>query len=188
MQPSSAACAQAGDERVCTDHQPVGAAAAATVSAMTTSEIVDRFQLDRATFDDIVDHANSDVPYEVCGLLGIAEGLVKRHWRIRNAERSMTYYAMDSRELLGAMREIEDNDWDLAIYHSHTHTEAYPSATDIRIAAYPEAVYLIVSLQHHGRPEIRAFDIVDGNVRERPVEVAEPQGADSGESAASHSR
>jgi [CysO sulfur-carrier protein]-S-L-cysteine hydrolase len=133
--------------------------------------------LDQRTFDALVEHAWSDHPFEVCGLLGIAPDGGITHFPITNAERSMTYYVMDGRELLGAMRQIEDNDWQLVIYHSHTHTEAYPSRTDIELAAYPEAYYLIVTLQDRDAPEIRGFRIIDREVREVPVEVEEREAA-----------
>lgn len=129
------------------------------------------FELDGATWDALVEHAWSDFPYEVCGLLGVRPDGSLAHYPIDNAERSMTYYVMEPRQLLRAMREIEDEEWDLVIYHSHTHTQGYPSATDIRLAAYPEATYLIVTLQDRDRPDIRAFAIVDGEVTERDVRV-----------------
>lgn len=129
------------------------------------------FELDAATWDALVARSWSDFPYEVCGLLGVADDGTITHYPIENAERSMTYYVMDGRGLVRAMREIEDEGWGLAIYHSHTHTQAYPSATDIRLAAYPEATYLIVTLQDRDRPDIRAFSIVDGEVVEKDVLV-----------------
>jgi [CysO sulfur-carrier protein]-S-L-cysteine hydrolase len=133
---------------------------------------LDELVLDRATFDALVEHARSDFPYEVCGLLGIAaDGTVTR-LPITNAERSMTYYSMEPRELLRAMRTIEDEGWGLVIHHSHTHTHAYPSATDIRLAAYPEALYLIVTLQDRDAPAMRAYTILDGEVAEVPVRIA----------------
>jgi [CysO sulfur-carrier protein]-S-L-cysteine hydrolase len=131
------------------------------------------FHLDRATWDRLVEHAWSDFPYEVCGLLGVRDDGTLAHYPIDNAERSMTYYVMEPKQLLRAMREIEDEEYGLAIYHSHTHTQAYPSETDIRLAAYPEATYLIVTLQDRDRPDIRAFTIIDGEVAEVPVELAE---------------
>lgn len=131
----------------------------------------DVFELDRPTWDALVEHAWSDFPYEVCGLLGVAPDGTVHHFPITNAERSMTYYVMEPKELLKAMREIEDSGWELAIYHSHTHTQAYPSETDIQLAAYPDATYLIVTLQDRDRPDIRGFEIVDGEVREKPVVV-----------------
>jgi [CysO sulfur-carrier protein]-S-L-cysteine hydrolase len=133
--------------------------------------------LDRGTWDRLIEHAWSDFPYEVCGLLGVRADGTLAHFPITNAERSMTYYVMDPKELLRAMREIEDEGYGLAIYHSHTHTQAYPSATDIRLAAYPEATYLIVTLQDRDAPDIRAFDIVDGKVTEKPVVVRDEQAA-----------
>jgi [CysO sulfur-carrier protein]-S-L-cysteine hydrolase len=125
--------------------------------------------IDDATWDVLVQHAWSDFPYEVCGLLGVEPDGTLRHYPIANDERSMTYYVMNGRELLRAMREIEDNEWDMVIYHSHTHTQAYPSETDIRLAAYPDATYAIVTLQDRDVPDIRAFRILDGEVIERPV-------------------
>ncbi len=131
-------------------------------------------RIDRVTWDALVAHAESDYPFEVCGLLGIeADGTI-RHFPIDNAERSMTYYVMDAKQMLKAMREIEDDELGLVIYHSHTHTQAYPSATDIRLAAYPEATYAIVTLQDRDAPDIRAFRILDGEVTERVVELVEP--------------
>ncbi len=131
-------------------------------------------RLDPATWAALVAHAESDFPYEVCGLLGIdRDGTIHLH-RITNDERSMTYYVMNPRELLVAMREIEDAEQELVIYHSHTHTHAWPSDTDVRQAFYPDATYAIITLQHPGDPAIRAFRIVDGVVGERPVEVADP--------------
>ena len=132
----------------------------------------DTLRLDAATASALIEHAWSDVPFEVCGLLGVHSDGRLDHYPITNAERSMTYFVMDASELLPAMRAIEDAELDLVIYHSHTHTEAYPSRTDIRYAAYPDAVYLIVSLQDRDAPELRAFRIRDGVVSEVRVEVA----------------
>jgi proteasome lid subunit RPN8/RPN11 len=139
---------------------------------MTPVQSGREFHLDRSTHDDLIAHARSDAPYEVCGLLAGVDGRLTAHYRIPNATRSMTFYNMDPKAMLAAMNEMDDNDWDLlGIYHSHTHTEAYPSNTDIELAFYADAVYLIVSLQDPHAPHIRAFDIVDGAVRERTVVI-----------------
>ncbi len=128
-------------------------------------------RLDQETYRVLVDRAWSDFPFEVCGLLGLRPdgGIV--HFPVANAERSMTYYVMDGKELLRAMRTIEDEGWELAIYHSHTHTEAFPSRTDVELAAYPDALYLIVSLQDRDEPELRAFRIVEDRISEVPVMI-----------------
>lgn len=139
---------------------------------MTFAEISGELALDRTTYDEIVEHARSDAPYEVCGLLAGEDGRLRRHYPIPNSARSMTYYNMEPKALLRAMNEIEDQEWELlAIYHSHTHTEAYPSPTDVELAFYPEAVYLIVSLQDPEHPAMRGFDIAHGEVTERVVTV-----------------
>jgi proteasome lid subunit RPN8/RPN11 len=128
-------------------------------------------RLPRAVFDELVAHAWSDFPYEVCGLMGLHPDGRVEVIPVANAERSMRYYVMDSRELLRAMRRIEDDDLGLVIYHSHTHTQAFPSATDVRHAAYPEALYAIITLQDHDAPDVRAFTIRDGAIAEVPVVV-----------------
>lgn len=139
---------------------------------MTRAEIDGQFELDRATYEALIAHARSDFPYEVCGLLAADDGRLVQHYRIPNAARSMTFYQMDPQAMLRAMNEMDDRDWELAgIYHSHTHTEAFPSPTDVELAFYPEAVYLIVSLQDPEQPVVRAFNIRDGRVSERVLTV-----------------
>jgi proteasome lid subunit RPN8/RPN11 len=132
---------------------------------------LDVLELDRTVMDALVQHAWSDFPFEVCGLLGLRSDGTAEVLPVANAERSMRYYVMDSRELLRAMRRIEDEELGLVIYHSHTHTQAFPSATDIRHAAYPDALYAIVTLQDRDVPVIRAFSIRDGVVKETTVVV-----------------
>ena len=139
---------------------------------MTRARIEGTVELDTTVYDALVEHARSDVPYEVCGLLAGENGRVVKHYQIPNAARSMTYYSMDPKAMLHAMNEIDDNDWDLlAIYHSHTHTEAFPSSTDVQLAFYPEPTYLIISLQDDDAPVIRGFEIVDGAITERELLV-----------------
>jgi [CysO sulfur-carrier protein]-S-L-cysteine hydrolase len=73
--------------------------------------------------------------------------------------------------LLQIFRECEDKDWTfLAIYHSHTASEAYPSPTDVRLAFWPEAAYVLISLSDPARPVVRAFRIEDGAVTEERIE------------------
>jgi [CysO sulfur-carrier protein]-S-L-cysteine hydrolase len=135
---------------------------------VTRAHIEGELHLDQATFDALVEHARSDFPFEVCGLLAGQDGSVVKHFPIPNAARSMTYYSMDPKPMLHAMNFIDDQDWDLlAIYHSHTHTEAFPSPTDVELAFYPDAIYLIISLQDPEAPVIRGFGIKDGTITER---------------------
>ena len=91
-----------------------------------------------------------------------------------NAERSPTFYRFDSLEQLRVWREMDERDEEpVVIYHSHTATEAYPSRTDISYASEPGAHYVLVSTQDEHETEFRSFRIVDGEVTEEPVTVAE---------------
>jgi proteasome lid subunit RPN8/RPN11 len=142
-------------------------------SAPVVAAELDELVIARSVLDELVAHARSDFPYEVCGLIGLHPDGTAEVMPIRNAERSMRFYVMDSRELLRAMRRIEDEGLGLVIYHSHTHTHAYPSATDLRLAAYPDALYAIVTLQDRDHPAVRAFRIRDDVVDECPVVVGD---------------
>lgn len=124
----------------------------------------------------MVAHAFAGLPAEACGLLaGHTEDGVSRAERffpMTNADHSHLTYRLDGREQLRVFREIEDEGGDLVgIFHSHTHTEAYPSATDRRQAFYPEAYYLLLSLQDRNNPDLRAFTIRGGVVKEEEVKV-----------------
>jgi len=128
--------------------------------------------LDRATYDAIVAHARADHPDEACGLVALRDGLPTRVIPMTNVERSPTFYVMDSGELFRAFTSMRDNgedDEEFVIYHSHTATEAYPSRTDVSIAAYPDAHYVLVSTRHPDEVELRSYRIVDGVVTEEEV-------------------
>ena len=93
-----------------------------------------------------------------------------------NAARSPTFYEFDSGDLLRLYRDMDDRDEvPVVIYHSHTATEAYPSRTDVGLAAEPDAHYVLVSTAEcgngEGPSEFRSFRIVDGVVTEEEVEV-----------------
>lgn len=119
--------------------------------------------LPRSHTKEIIAHALEDDPNECCGIIAGAKGQAVKLFRAINAEASPFRYNVDPKDLLRIYRELEQNDWDvLAIYHSHTHTEAYPSETDILLAAWPDAYYIIVSLQNIDRPVVRVFRIKDG--------------------------
>ena len=89
-----------------------------------------------------------------------------------NADASPVTYRLDGKEQLQVFDELDDQGWDLwAIYHSHTHSEAYPSETDIRLAFYPEARYILLSLADREEPVIRSFWITDGEVTEEELTI-----------------
>ncbi|MCH8816098.1 MAG: M67 family metallopeptidase [Chloroflexi bacterium] len=126
--------------------------------------------LDRSYVDEIIAHAREDNPNECCGIIAGTDGHAAKLYRAVNSEASPYRYNVDPKDLLRIYRDLDDRGWDvLAIYHSHTHTEAYPSPTDVSLAAWPEAYYLIVSLQDEANPVLRAFRIQDGQVSEEEL-------------------
>ena len=89
-----------------------------------------------------------------------------------NADASPATYRLDGKEQLHVFNELDDRGWELwAIYHSHTHTEAYPSKTDRSQAFYPDSRYLVLSLEDRDAPVLRSFFIRDGEVEEEELIV-----------------
>ena len=101
--------------------------------------------LARSYVDEMIAHAREDVPNECCGIIAADDGTAKKLYRAVNAEASPYRYNVDPKDLLRIYRDLDDRGWDvMVIYHSHTHTEAYPSPTDTSLAAWPDAYYFIV--------------------------------------------
>lgn len=122
--------------------------------------------------DEIIAHAREDYPNECCGLLFGVNGRAERLLRMENVEHSPLTYRVDSQKLLEAFQAMEEIGLDLVgIYHSHTHSPAEPSRTDIALAGYPDAHYLIVSLANQDEPVLRAFLINNGVVVEQPIKI-----------------
>jgi proteasome lid subunit RPN8/RPN11 len=129
-------------------------------------------ELDRVTFDDMVEHGLAAFPNEACGLLAGKEGRPVKFFPMGNQDASPVSYRLDPKEQLRVFDEIEDEGWELlAIFHTHTHSEAYPSETDRRQAFYPEAAYLVMSLSDRANPRLRGFRIEDGTVEEEGVRI-----------------
>jgi len=116
----------------------------------------------------MIAHARDEFPLECCGLLAGVDGAPVKLIRATNSEASEFRYRVEDRELLRFLRECEDNGWDfLAVYHSHTRSEAYPSPTDVRLARnWPDPYYILVSLEDRENPVVRAFRITDGEITE----------------------
>ncbi|MGI9951760.1 M67 family metallopeptidase [Moorellaceae bacterium AZ2] len=127
-------------------------------------------KLKRALFDQMVAHACASLPHEACGILAGQGGEILAFYPTSNTEKSPVRYNIDPQEMLKIFRQVEGLGWEvMGIFHSHPATEAYPSPTDIRLAFYPEALYFILSLKEPSGPQLRAFWIVDGEVREEPL-------------------
>ncbi len=137
------------------------------------------FHLEKRFADEMIAHALRDDPLECCGLLAGDDGKVQKVYPAANAAKSPFRYVIDSKELFRLFNEIE---WGanpskvMGNYHSHTHSEAYPSPTDVREAHLgPAAIYLLISLRAPERPEIRAFHIdpTAGEVTEEPLKIVD---------------
>jgi proteasome lid subunit RPN8/RPN11 len=130
-------------------------------------------RLARRSLEQIVDHARGAAPAECCGLLiGSPEAIVDAV-RARNLSADPNRFLLDPRDHIAARRAARARG--LAVvgfYHSHPHSPAYPSPTDIAEAAYPESVQMIVSLET-GAPCIRLFRIAAGAVDSVGCEVSD---------------
>jgi proteasome lid subunit RPN8/RPN11 len=128
-------------------------------------------RISRALLDEIIAHARADAPNECCGMVAARDGLAVAVHRARNTAASPLRYEMDGMEQYRIQTAIEDAGLELgAIYHSHTRSAPEPSQTDINLAFYPEALYVIVGVAGD-EPEVRAWRIVDGAVSEAALEV-----------------
>ena len=158
-------------------------------------------KIPRKILDDMVAHALELDPFECCGILAGKEGLVCRLYRIKNVvsldgaenlssfdqakidhlkrlspqERAKIAFTMDMDDLSRAQKDIRANGLELqVVYHSHPHSSALPSITDIKIASDYEEIwpkinlavpaYLIISLEEKSKPDIRAYRIKDRQV------------------------
>ncbi|HZR45859.1 MAG TPA: M67 family metallopeptidase [Candidatus Manganitrophaceae bacterium] len=144
-------------------------------------------KIPQSVIDNMISHAQSEAPNECCGLLGGRGEIVEEIYRITNlpaddpkiadlkvpADRRFRYM-MDPKEQLLAFKKMREGGTTLVgIYHSHPHSPAYPSATDVRLAFYSDVWYLIISLEEKERPQLRAFRIVEGKITEEKIEAAE---------------
>ena len=146
------------------------------------------FQMNQKIAEAVIAHAQKEDPYECCGLLAGKNGIASEIHKIANlpsndpaitdlkvpADRALRY-VMDPKEQITAFKQMRENGTALvAIYHSHTHSPAYPSETDIRLAFYPDVHYLIVSLEDKNKAQIRAFRILEEKIYEDNIVLIDP--------------
>jgi proteasome lid subunit RPN8/RPN11 len=142
--------------------------------------VADHLVLPASIADELLAHARAEVPDEACGLLAgdRATGRAAAYHPARNADASPLRYTVHPDDLVRIVFAIDDAGQDLVgIFHSHTHTPAVPSATDLRSAQYPDAFYLLATLSDpEARPEaaLRAWRITGGVSREVPLRIEAP--------------
>ncbi len=125
---------------------------------------------------EIITHAQELDPIECCGIVAGKDNAVESLYRITNTANSPYRYVMDPQEHLNADLNAERSGWEIiGFYHSHTHSPAFPSATDIRMAlqsGYLDIYYILVSLENKENPHLRIFTISEiGQVTEGKLEI-----------------
>jgi proteasome lid subunit RPN8/RPN11 len=127
----------------------------------------------QSLIDEMVAHAREDLPNECCGMVGGRDGEASSVVRVENSAASPLRYEMDPQGQFNALKKIEDAGDDLlAIYHSHTKSAAYPSQTDVNQAvAWPEQIYLIVSLADRDAPDVKAYLLKDLKIADVDLHV-----------------
>lgn len=128
-------------------------------------------RIPKPIYEAIINHARREAPLECCGILAGKNGIVQKAFEVKNAEQSSFRYSMAPPEQLRVFDEMEREQMEmLAIYHSHTHTDPYPSETDIQLAFYPDVVTVIISLKEES-PEVKAFRIVEKSIQPEEIEM-----------------
>ena len=131
-----------------------------------------------AALQEMIEHCRRDDPNEACGYLAGRDGAATNAFPMKNVHASPSSYEMDPIEQVAFQRTLRKLDLkEMAIYHSHVATEAYPSRRDIDRATavqdFFNGHYVLVTLKEAGRPRARAFRIQDGAVTEEEIhEVA----------------
>ena len=128
-------------------------------------------RLSEEVYIQIVGHCLGGLPDEACGLLGgdPSTPQVTVCYPTRNAAGSARTYTVDPKDHLRADRDAESRGLEIVgVFHSHTHTDPYPSATDVAQAPDPSWHYVLVSLRDES-PTLRSYRIVDGKIDEEPV-------------------
>jgi proteasome lid subunit RPN8/RPN11 len=128
-------------------------------------------RISRPLLDELIAHARAEAPNECVGIITARDGVARSVITATNAAASPLRYELDPRELLRIHEAVDESGDELgAIYHSHTRSDPIPSQTDINLAFYPDALYVIVGLKSE-EPDVRAWRMVDGEVSEGLLEI-----------------
>ncbi len=130
-------------------------------------------RISQSLIDEMVAHARADLPNECCGMVGGTDGEASVVVPVVNSAASPLRFEMDPQGQYNALKAIEDGGKEmLAIYHSHTKSAAYPSQTDVNQAInWPDAIYLIVSLQDEDAPEVKGYWLKDLTIADAELVV-----------------
>jgi len=130
-------------------------------------------RIKKEIIDSIVAHAKSGVPIEMCGYLASQDGVVTKHYELKNVDNSEDHFTFDPKEQFDTIKDARNNGLEVcAVYHSHPVTPARPSAEDIKLAYDPNISYVIVSLANGGS-DVKSFKIKDKQVSPEDIEIVE---------------
>jgi proteasome lid subunit RPN8/RPN11 len=135
----------------------------------------EHIKIPRKITNQLLHFAQQSPDAEICGLIGGKKGLATRCYPINNrADQPLQRFLLDAEQQISAMATMRDQGEELfAIYHSHPSAPAIPSDTDLELAAYPKALYLIISLNTKGVLEMRGFKINHKIAREIALSLRE---------------
>jgi proteasome lid subunit RPN8/RPN11 len=131
-------------------------------------------RIPEAIYAEMLAHVVAGYPNEACGALGSKDGQVVKHYPTANAaEHPDDFSIISDQDLVRIFNDIDDYDGEMLYYHSHPHSEAYPSRRDIDWAKRSGYLYIIFSHRHYPEPPYtRVFSIdQDGSVTEGKIEV-----------------
>jgi proteasome lid subunit RPN8/RPN11 len=135
-------------------------------------------EISREAYARMVGLALDEYPLEACGLLagpptsdGGAGDRAVTFYPCTNTSESARVYTVDPRDHLQAEDDADDHGWEInGVVHSHTHSEPYPSPTDVDAAVDPSWHYVIIGLKREA-PEVRSYRIANGQIHSEPVAV-----------------
>jgi len=135
-------------------------------------------EISREAYTQMVGAALDAYPLEACGLIagppaadGGAGNRALVFYPCTNIAESARVYTIDPIDHLRAQRDADDHDLEInGVVHSHTHSEPYPSPTDVASAPDPSWHFVIISLKREA-PEARSYRIIDGRITEEPIAV-----------------
>ena len=145
---------------------------------MTSAFATPTLRLTESQYATIIGNCYDGLPNEACGVMVgpfgsnlEPTGVISEALPARNVDASAITYTIDSRDILKAGRVAETHGHEISgVWHSHTHTDPYPSPTDVEKAVDPAWLYVIVSLRDL-TPMLRAYRIRDGVIAEVAVEL-----------------
>lgn len=137
--------------------------------------LMEEVSLPDTLVSEILAHCRSVYPEEGCGIVASdSSGAPREVLPITNSLHSPVRYQMEIREQFDVMKRLRKENLGLwAIFHSHPLSEPFPSPTDVRLAFYPDCLYIIAGLSSNP-PSLRCFSIVDGQIEEKRLRVTFP--------------